>query len=370
MARGGCLARAVHDRSQLLIRDRLATRAVPALAQRGLGRVVSKERLEVLALELVVAVGLLARHLVLAPGDDELLQAQLVLGRLQHGFLHCVRRGEPEDEHRLLLADAVAAVLRLQVGVRVPVRVEDDTRVCRHQVDAQPSRAGGEEEDVRLALVELVHRLEAISGSDAPVKSPRGEPAHLAVVLEDVEHLRHLGEDEHLVAALLAQLGHDAVEEDHLATAGDDAFVHDLLPALVRGPLEEEGVVAALAQLHEDVVQADPTRGGHELPVEDLNVLVPLHLRGVAVEHVLELGRDRQVHVCLETPQQEGLEDEVELGHHLALLLLLQDLGLATVVGHVKVEPLLEALEIVEDVRQEEVEQAPQFREIVLQGRA
>ena len=47
--------------------------------------------------------------------------------------------GQPVHHHALGLADAVAAVLRLQVHVRVPVAVEDDARVCRHEVDAEPA---------------------------------------------------------------------------------------------------------------------------------------------------------------------------------------------------------------------------------------
>jgi hypothetical protein len=93
----------------------------------------------------------------------------------------------------------VAAVLRLQVGVRVPVRVEDDARVGGDKVDAEAARARREEEDVDGGVrVEVLHRLHAVDGRDGAV-----EPAVLVaspreVVLEDVEHARHLREDQHL----------------------------------------------------------------------------------------------------------------------------------------------------------------------------
>jgi hypothetical protein len=47
----------------------------------------------------------------------------------------------------LLLADAVRAVHRLQVHLRVPVRVVQDHDVRRRQVDAQPARARRQQED-------------------------------------------------------------------------------------------------------------------------------------------------------------------------------------------------------------------------------
>jgi len=58
----------------------------------------------------------------------------------------------------LLLADSMAAVLRLQVGLRVPVAIVDDDRVSGDQVQPQAGRPRRQQEHKRvLVLVEAAH---------------------------------------------------------------------------------------------------------------------------------------------------------------------------------------------------------------------
>ncbi len=77
-----------------------------------------------------------------------------------------------------------------------------------------------------------------------------------------------LAEDEDLVAPLVQALQH-ALQQLHLATLGTDLLRGGVGDAAVKGPLDEVGVVAVLAHLHEHVVQlghADmgaPPRLGH-----------------------------------------------------------------------------------------------------------
>ena len=59
------------------------------------------------------------------------------LGCCEDALLHGVDGHEPDDAHLVLLADAMRAVLRLQVLVRVPVRVEDHHRVRRLMIHAE-----------------------------------------------------------------------------------------------------------------------------------------------------------------------------------------------------------------------------------------
>ena len=68
---------------------------------------------------------------------------------------------ESVDVDRVLLPDPVRAGHRLEVVLRVPVRVEDDDGVGRREVDAEAAGAGGEQEDevARIRGVEVVHRL-------------------------------------------------------------------------------------------------------------------------------------------------------------------------------------------------------------------
>mmetsp|Transcript_8505 Transcript_8505/g.28977 ORF Transcript_8505/g.28977 Transcript_8505/m.28977 type:complete len:798 (+) Transcript_8505:345-2738(+) len=305
--------------------------------------------------------------------DDRRVHAQLELRALDHLLLDGVRHHEPVHVDLLALADAVRAVLRLEVRLGVPVRVVEDHRVRRLEVDAEAPGARGEEEDklVRALLVEGVDGVLALLAARVAVDAAVGELLGVAVVLEDVQHAGHLGEDEHAVAALGAEPHHDAVEEHHLARGLHDGLVDAILTRGVLGPVEEEGVVAHLAQLHEHVVEphrATVRRG--ELLLQHAHIHALLLLRELRVEHVLELVGDAEVHVRLEPAEEEGPEDEVELGDHLLLLLALEDLLLAVPVLDGKVKPVLEGVEVVEDVREQKVEEGPELREVVLQGGA
>eukprot|EP00966_Prymnesium_polylepis_P003270 75110-Prymnesium_polylepis.2 len=52
-----------------------------------------------------------------------------------------------------------------------PVRVKNDARVGRDEVDAQPARARRQQEDInRLVRVEIVHRLPALVVADGAVE--------------------------------------------------------------------------------------------------------------------------------------------------------------------------------------------------------
>ena len=68
--------------------------------------------------------------------DDGKVHLQLELGALEHLLLNRVLGDEAEDLDLLPLPDAVRAVHRLQVGLRVPIGVVDDDRIGRLQVDA------------------------------------------------------------------------------------------------------------------------------------------------------------------------------------------------------------------------------------------
>lgn len=61
--------------------------------------------------------------------DDDLVEAQLDLGALNHLFLDRLFGDEAEDAHLLLLANAMGAVLRLQVHLRVPIEGESASRI-------------------------------------------------------------------------------------------------------------------------------------------------------------------------------------------------------------------------------------------------
>lgn len=70
----------------------------------------------------------------------------LLFGDLGDTLLDGRARHEPIDHHLVLLADTMCARERLDVVVRVPVRVVDDDRVGRGQVYAKTAGARRQQE--------------------------------------------------------------------------------------------------------------------------------------------------------------------------------------------------------------------------------
>mmetsp|Transcript_24257 Transcript_24257/g.71712 ORF Transcript_24257/g.71712 Transcript_24257/m.71712 type:complete len:740 (-) Transcript_24257:1603-3822(-) len=304
-ALGGQVLCAGEDRVDVLLGDRIsrAEDLVRAVPHRGEGLLLAERLL------------LLGEPALL---DDGVVHLQLLLRALDNLLLDRVLGDEAEDLDLLLLPDPVRAVHRLQVGLRVPVAVEEDDCVGRLEVEPEPARARREHKDevVRARRVELAEQLAAILALGAAVEAEVLVVAQVEVELEQVHQLHHLREDEHAVAERL-QLWQDAVEELELARAAPEQVrVVAELPELLGGE-EEVWVVADLAQLHLDVVES-----GHlELPgradraealVLDLAVHELLHRRQLALDHVLRLVGQLRLDVRLEPPQQKGAQHLVQ----------------------------------------------------------
>lgn len=75
----------------------------------------------------------------------------------------------------------------------------------------------------------------------------------MAVILKYVQHPRHLREYEH-PGVLLPEFGQQLVKYGELAAVIDEMFVRRVRGARLRA-VEQVRVVAALAQLHQDVLQ-------------------------------------------------------------------------------------------------------------------
>ena len=85
-------------------------------------------------------------------------------------------------------------------------------------------------------------------------------------------------------------------------------------------PVKEVGMVGALAQLHQDILQAHLlhlARPVHNVDVlhEDLGVPLALHPRHRDENLGLLLGQQALLDVGFKTTQEEGLEDAVETGN-------------------------------------------------------
>ena len=125
----------------------------------------------------------------------------LLVRLLQDVLLHRALAHQTVDVHVACLPDAVRAVLRLRVHRGVPVRVVEDHRVGAHEVDAEPAAARGEDEDEHLTVVvELLHHLLTLRQRRGAVHAQVGEVMHVEEGLEDVQHPRHLREQQAAVA--------------------------------------------------------------------------------------------------------------------------------------------------------------------------
>ena len=88
----------------------------------------------------------------------------------------------------------------LQILLRVPVAVVDDDRVRGRKVDAKPPRPCAQQEELvlgvlRLGAVEAADVLPPHILWDGPVNAAGLEPTVVEVCVDQIEHLRHLGED-------------------------------------------------------------------------------------------------------------------------------------------------------------------------------
>src|SRR5699024_8806804 len=124
-------------------------------------------------------------------------------------------------------------------------------------------------------------------------------------------------------------------------------------------------VVAALAQLHDDVEESCLGLALAARAVDSVNVLlqdlfVPfdLHVGHAQVQVDLLLGQKTLFDVTLDSAKQEWAENAVQLLDNGVLVAVLAG------------EPLIKSLRVAENIGQQEVEERPKFVEVVLQGRS
>lgn len=81
----------------------------------------------------------------------------------------------------------MSTILRLQILMRIPIRIENDDGIGRLQIEAQPSRSRREDEDgvLGLRVVELLEQVGPILVLGRAVQAKVPDAAEVEVVLED-----------------------------------------------------------------------------------------------------------------------------------------------------------------------------------------
>lgn len=158
----------------------------------------------------------------LAGSDHEVVENFSLSRLLDNIDFDGVLRNETVDCNGARLTDPVAAVLRLQVHRRIPIRVEEDDGVRADEVQANSACPSGENhgKDSRVAVELLDPELPFVRG-DGAVEAEIGKTQESEEPLENREHSRELGENEHPVAFRREPL-EEREENEKLAAILDD----------------------------------------------------------------------------------------------------------------------------------------------------
>ena len=122
----------------------------------------------------------------------------LLLRSEQYTLLDRLLRDQPEDANGFGLADPMRAVHRLQIHLRVPVRVEEHDRIGRRQVDAHAARASRDNvgKHARVSLIKLGNVEFSLDFVGGAVHAQVPVLAQAQKLLEQIERLSEGGEDE------------------------------------------------------------------------------------------------------------------------------------------------------------------------------
>lgn len=112
--------------------------------------------------------------------DNQFLETPLAIGFFEKGLLHRPFCRKAVDDNGTGLADAVGAILGLQVLLGVPVAVKQDDGVGSGEVDTKAAGAGAEEEEAMVRLgVEGGDLGGAVFGFDGAVDAADGPVAEV-----------------------------------------------------------------------------------------------------------------------------------------------------------------------------------------------
>ena len=238
----------------------------------------------------------------------------------------------------------------LGLGGGVPPRVEQDAVVGLGQVEPKPAGLQADQEDLGVALPELLDGSLAVLGRSIEVRHRNPE------ALDDggggAEEPGELAEDEDLVA-----LGHHVLHHlreqlelgrgDTGVRRVDQADVERRLAQQREGPEDLEPVAVHVVEETEDLAALAVQVGVVDLPVLGAEF---------DLEHLLGLLGQLSRHDLLGAPQHEGPDPVAQLDEALGVLALLDGCGVV----------LLEPLGRPEEARGADGEERPELEQVVL----
>ena len=165
----------------------------------------------------------------------------------------------------------------------VPVGIENHTRVCGRQIDSHSSRPGTQQHDkgglaaIPGGILKPINGRLPLLARDASVDALKRKIAVVQIILQNVQHDFELGKNENSMAVFL-EARQGLVQQDELSgSVGDKVTLLDLslflFPHVFFDAIQQKQVVAALAELHGQIVETGPVQGLFLVLVQKSHIL-------------------------------------------------------------------------------------------------
>mmetsp|Transcript_1799 Transcript_1799/g.3413 ORF Transcript_1799/g.3413 Transcript_1799/m.3413 type:complete len:275 (-) Transcript_1799:852-1676(-) len=198
--------------------------------------------------------------------EDCLVEAHLHTGHVKHLHLICFACEETVNLHILCLTNSMASCLRLEIILRIPIRVKYDTSVSSGKVNTHTARTRGQQHDERLLSpilgilgLESINRRLTLHPGNGTVDPFDLKGAEVEIILDDVQHDFELAEEQNAMTIRL-QPRKQLVQQYKLPRSFHQLLnrilIRILCPHLRLHPRQQERMIATLPQLHCQVINA------------------------------------------------------------------------------------------------------------------
>jgi hypothetical protein len=133
-------------------------------------------------------------------GED--LENHLPSSPFKNVLFNGVFADETIDHNVTFLSDPMSSSHGLKICLWIPIRVEDDTSICRHEINSQTTSTSRQQETKigRIRSVEMIYSLATLGSGDSPIESLERQPPSLEIIAEDIEHPYHLRKNQYSMA--------------------------------------------------------------------------------------------------------------------------------------------------------------------------